>query len=392
MNNNQNTMNTNQTAVSGFLVSVSVRAAGQIAKMIGLVAAMTVSLSAAPWPAPAAPPLKVGVDPRVELMCILFRLAGKPEYNQGRVPTYLEEIDRHFAPASQHPAVLLTRQMGSKVGFDAPMHLAVHLTDVETLALRLPLKPWPEGLDQRWRSVELQEFLAKARQFAQEAKFDAFYRAHDQFYAETAARARKVLLTDGRLDWFDGFFGPRPGVRFKFVPGLVNGGCCYGARVKLPQEEEVYCILGVVRCDQDGQPVFTRDELEIVAHEYSHCYLSPHFHGWAKKLKKPGERLYAHVRSRMKQMAYGDWMTMINESTVRAVVVRYVEATQGSEAVARQVRQEIDRGFLWTEGLARLLGEYDTRRQQYPTLREFMPRVVEFFKSAANGLPADQGQ
>lgn len=251
-------------------------------------------------------------------MCILFRLAGKPEYNQGRVPAYLEDMDRHFAPVREHPAVLLTRRMGAAVGFDAPMHLAVHLTDADTLALRLPLKPWPEGLDRRWRPDQLQEFLAKARQFVQDAKFKEFCRAHDKFYAETAARAGKLLLTEGRLEWFASFFGPRPEVRFRFVPGLVNGGCCYGSRVKLRGAEEIYCILGVSRRDEDGKPMFAREDLDVVAHEYSHSFVGPCFSAWAGKLKRPGERLYAHVHSRMKQMAYGDWTTIETRRRRRA--------------------------------------------------------------------------
>ena len=347
-----------------------------------------VSLAVPTMPPP--PPLEVGVDPRVELLCIIFRLAGKPEYNCGLVPTYLADIDQHFATARQHPVIKLTRELGAMVGFDAPMHLAVHLNDADHLALRLPLKPWPEGLDQRWRSAKLKEFLSQARRFVREAKFDEFYRAHQGLYAETAERARRLLITEGRLDWFDAFFGPRPGVRFRFVPGLINGGCCYGARVKLGAEEEVYCILGVTRCDNDGQPVFDSNDLATVAHEFCHSYVGPALSGWAKRLEPSGQRLFTTVADRMQRMAYGDWMTMINESIVRAAVVRYLAATQGPEAATRQVREETARGFLWMDGLSQLLGECEAQRERYPAFRAFMPRIVEFFDQTARQMSAEQ--
>jgi len=54
----------------------------------------------------------------------------------------------------------------------------------------------------------------------------------------------------------------------------------------------------------------------------------------------------------MKRMAYGDWVSMINESIVRAAGVRYLESAQGHEAARLQVRQELDRGSLWMEGLS----------------------------------------
>jgi hypothetical protein len=358
-----------------------------LAALAGLLA---LCLSAAPEPKLSAVPLEVGVDERVELMSIIFRLAGNPEYTQGRVPSYVQDIDRHFAAVREHPVVVLARELRSTrgVSFDAPMSLAAHLKDVESLAVRVPLDPWPAGLDQRWRPPELRDFLEKARQFAREANFGEFWRAHQKLYEETAARARRLVETQGHLDWFNQFFGARPGARFRLAPGLVNGGCCYGARVELGQGEELYCILGVWNCDTDGQPRFERDVLDTIAHEFCHAYVNPHIYARTAELKAAGTRLFAEAQARMRRMAYGNWETMLHESVVRAAVVRYLEATQGHEAAGRQVRQEIERGFPWMEELSQLLAEYETRREQYPTFAAFMPRIVELFNRTAAKMPA----
>ncbi len=57
-----------------------------------------------------APPLRVCVDPRVELMSLLFRLAGNNEYNQGRVAAYTADVNQQFNPFRDHAAVQLARK------------------------------------------------------------------------------------------------------------------------------------------------------------------------------------------------------------------------------------------------------------------------------------------
>ena len=48
---------------------------------------------------------RIGVDQRVELMAIIFRLAGNREYYQGKLQPYVSEIDRHFGPFREHEAI-----------------------------------------------------------------------------------------------------------------------------------------------------------------------------------------------------------------------------------------------------------------------------------------------
>ena len=89
--------------------------------------------------------VQVMVDPRVELMSIIFRLAGNPEYSRGRVPSYIKDIDDYFGRYKNHPAVLTAVKLLERQGvsFDAVMSMAVHITDAadlkETSAARLHL-------------------------------------------------------------------------------------------------------------------------------------------------------------------------------------------------------------------------------------------------------------
>jgi hypothetical protein len=77
------------------------------------------------------PPLEVGVDPRVELVSLLFRLAGNREYNQCRVPLYNADVEAQFGKFRDHPAVQLAHRLRQQQGvsYDACMGMAILLSN-----------------------------------------------------------------------------------------------------------------------------------------------------------------------------------------------------------------------------------------------------------------------
>jgi len=194
--------------------------------LLGATAVVRVSAADPMPPAPPAIPLTVAVDPRVELISIIYRLAGNPEYSRCLVPGYAKDLDAQFASVREHPVVLLARKLRSSrgVSYDAPMSLAVHLKDADNLELRVPLQPWPDGVDQRWRAEDIHEFLAQARDFAAASKFKEFLQAQAALYQQTGEALQTLALETGHLEWFNTFFGERPSARFHLVPALVNGG------------------------------------------------------------------------------------------------------------------------------------------------------------------------
>src|SRR5262245_16521587 len=93
-----------------------------------IVAAITVSAAHLPSGAGDQGEYRVGVDPRVELMSIIFRLAGNSEYNQGVLKSYLDDIDAHFGPHKDHAAIKFATKLRQTrgVSFDAVMGMAIH--------------------------------------------------------------------------------------------------------------------------------------------------------------------------------------------------------------------------------------------------------------------------
>ncbi len=364
-----------------------------VASFAGRADAVKEPNSASPKPArrAAAVPVDIRVDARVELVSIIFRLAGNSEYNRCCMPGYVMNIARHFGPHRDHPVVKLAADLRRKrgVSFDAPMSLAVHLTDANSLAERVPFEPRPEGLDSRWRPQEARDFLEKARDFVKDANFAGFLNAQKGMYDRSTAGLKGLIEREGRLDWFEDFFGARPKTTFHIAIGVVNGPGNYGPHIKLPDSMEFYCILGASKAGTFGlgEPVFDKSMLPIVVHEFCHSYTNPLVDAHASELQQSADRLFEQVGRRMKRMAYGNARTMMREAMVRACVVRYLQATEGAHAAARQTEKEIKRGFLWTGELADLLARYEAQRGKYTTLDDFFPNIISFFNSY--DLPGD---
>jgi hypothetical protein len=332
------------------------------------------------------PELHVGVDPRVELVSLIFRLAGNPEYNQGKVESYLADANERFGKFSEHKVVVLARRLRNTrgVSYDACMSLAVLMTDVNDPALRVPLEPWPESLDERWNAEAVREFLGAAKEFVNDSGFKEFVQQHQELYKTTEDRVRELLAKEAHMEWFHDFFGDLPQASFTIIPGLFNGGGNYGPHARdRSGKEEIYCILGVWETDWHGLPAFRAGVVGTIVHEFNHSYANPIVDRHMKELAEPAKQLFNYVANQMQSQAYGDENTMMRESLVRACVVRYLKKFEGPEAEKADVAREQGRGFLWTGELSNLLGEYEANREQYPTLETFAPKIVEFFKAYA---------
>jgi hypothetical protein len=330
-------------------------------------------------------PARISSDPRIELLSIVFHLAGNPEYNQCRVPAYCDAIDRYFEPFQNHDAIRMARELREKSGisYDAVMSMAIHLKSVDTLAEQVPFDSPESRLDQRWMPADARRFVAALRQFVVQAKFREFVEAHRDLYETTGARLRSLVESKSDLAWFDKFFGAKPGARFIVVPGLVNGGGNYGPSLRAEDgREEVYAIMGVWQVDAEKQPMFDARNLPTLVHEFAHSYVNPLVDSFAA-LDKAGDTVYRPVRSQMESQAYGNGHTLVCESLVRASTARYILAHDGGAAARQVIGQEEGRSFLWTGELFDLLGTYEAEREQFATLQTLMPRVVAYFEALA---------
>jgi hypothetical protein len=329
--------------------------------------------------------LKVTIDPRVELMGVIFHLAGNPEYNNCKSKPYMGNLNEHFTGHRNHPAVKMATKLRKTrgVSYDAVMGMAVHIKDVNSCREIVPFVPRPETLDGRWRIDEAREFLGYCRDFVKETDFKTFLAKNQSQYDTATARLQQLIDTNANLDWFDEFFGARDDVDFNLVISILNGPGNYGSRVTLDGRTKMYSIIGAWRVDWlgFGYPTFSPGVVSTVVHEFSHSYCNPLVDKCMKDFESFGEKYFPRVEKQMRGQAYGSWQTMMRESLVRACEVRYAMANGGKERAQQAANYNIGRGFHWTKELSELLGQYENQRQKYRTLDAFMPEIVGFFQN-----------
>lgn len=340
----------------------------------------------------AEPATRVLVDPRVEVMSLVFRLAGHPEYSMARVPSYTNALDAHFETFKNHPVVVRARELRKTRGisFNAPMSLAVHVTNPPELAERVPLDPLPPGVDPRWTPGEARAFLADLRSFVREARVMEFLARHAALHRAATERLSGLVHDAQVVEWLEGTFGRRENGEFVLVAGLLNGGGSYGVLARgVPPEgapaaaesrvDEFYSILGTGAVDENGLPSYPPRAAATVVHEFCHSFINPVVDAHAGDLESATDRLYPLVEARMRGQGYGVPKVMMYESLVRAFTERYLSTHAGAEAARREASLDRGNGFPWVAPLADRLVEYERDRKRYPTFDAFVPRVVAFF-------------
>ncbi|MEM8883382.1 MAG: DUF4932 domain-containing protein [Planctomycetota bacterium] len=333
--------------------------------------------------------IEVRVDPRVELMSTVFRLAGSPEYNHPASNSpYARAVRDHFGPFRKHPAIARAKELRRTrgVAFDAVVSLAVHCD--ASMQPAFAFDPHPARLDKRWRAEEAEAFLALVRDFAKQAKADAFFAAQKPFFDKAVARMRDVAQRNAHLDWFDAFFGAKPGAEYVVILGLLNGAQNYGIGVKDPKGKEILTpVLGMYRFDDDGVPSPAPRFVPLLIHELAHSYVNPIVDRHVDRLEAAALPVWRVRAPQMRKQAYTNWTIMMYESVVRACVLEHLRAHQGEAAVARQASDDYRMGFTWSADLATLLRKYQEDRVRYPQFDDFIPHVAAFFRVAAKKLP-----
>lgn len=331
----------------------------------------------------SAPDFTVKSDSRVELLSIVFRLAGAQEYSGCNLPEYNSDVNKYFDNYKDHEAIKLAMEYRNKFGvsYDAVMSMAVHLKSSVTPEINALFSENPEKLDKRWKPETIVKFIEALKSFVVKTDFKKFISDHAELYRQTDQRLTELISNHAKLGWYESFFGRRASGRFILVPGYLTGGGNYGVGFKDAKKgiDEMYSVTSIPRVDDKGIPVFNPGIVSTVIHEFCHSFVNPVVEKHMNELKDAGETIYPYVSARMKEQAYGLWSTMMIESVVRACVNRYLRTNSDTTAVKSDIQYNIGRSFIWMGDFVKLFDEYENNRKVYSNLDQFFPRVVKFF-------------
>jgi hypothetical protein len=332
-------------------------------------------------------------DPRAEVIGILFRTAGAEDFRSGTVQPYIRHVDSAFAPFAGHAVFEEIRKLRAAhqgLRLSAVMSIVPQLTDPIGFGERAPFDSSASRLSPEWDGAEARPFLSQARDFARVANIQKFLNIEQPMFDSAAARFRRVVAT-ARLEWIPAFWGEPAGAMIA-APLLISGAGNFGAQFGSGADHERWGFVSLTQTDGRGFPIIPEDAILTLVHELNHSFVNHVVAADSVKLRVSGERIFPLVRSQMGALAYDNWLTMYQESLVRAGVIRYLLATQGPAAAVRETRGQQGFGFVWMDRLSALLGEYEVNRGRYPTLSSFMPRIAAFYDSLAphvNGVYAE---
>lgn len=325
------------------------------------------------------------VDQRVELLSIVFRLAGNKEYITTDNVSYVNAIHQHFDKFVDHPLVKYARLLRDSDGisYDAVMTMAVHLKYPPNFDIVDPFLTNETG--QRWDAAHAQKFVLLLRQFYEDTDCNVFFQSHKGDY-ELAQQRFNSLFEKLDVNWYYKFYGKVPDESFNVIIGLGNGRGNYGPHINLPGgSQKIYAIIGASSFDSSGAPTFESSAyLPTLIHEFNHSFVNYLTEKHHQQLNGAGAAIFEKEREEMQRQAYPEWEIMMNEALVRASVVMYLKDHNTDTAIAdRELKLQMARGFVWIRALVKLLEQYEKQRSTYPTIESFMPEIVRFYDALA---------
>ncbi|MEO8621826.1 MAG: DUF4932 domain-containing protein [bacterium] len=333
----------------------------------------------------SAQSVRVVDDQRAEIIGILFRIAGAPDFSNGNVQPYTRQVDSAFLPFRDHPVFAELNRLRQKYGISlsSVTSMAPQLVDPVTFGERKPIDDPSSTLARSWHGAEARPFLAEARDFAKVAHVAEFLRTQQPVYDSATARAQRLVDTKAHLGWFTQFFNEPSRDLLIVSPLLANSRGNFAAEFYDGAVHERYAFLGVPSADAAGLPVLDPETLATLIHEVNHTYVNHVVDSVRTQLAPAGERIFPAVRSAMSGLAYTNPQIMFDESVVRAGVIRYLLASDGPAAARAETQLQRGLGFVWMDELVDLLGDYEKSRAAYPTFSTFAPRLVAYYNDLA---------
>lgn len=249
---------------------------------------------------PAANALIAGVDERLELLSIAYRLATGSGFNDTLNPGYEKTIAAYFVQHSNHPFIQYLKQVSDSLAKDS---IDISGWEIPSLAMHISQPPELEPLVayndtaavDGWddRTLLTLKFISLLKQFYTDAGCAAFFKAQQPYYKLVNAEVEKQCV---KLDkqWLEDFFSLPAKENYYAVISLQNIGVWDYIRVNFKNNiRNTFTVFGCDAFDENGMPVnfnnpaFARSNL----HEYIHAFTNQLVDGGISQLLQPAETI-----------------------------------------------------------------------------------------------------
>jgi len=323
--------------------------------------------------------LKVRVEERYELTSIIFALAGVPEYCQGGIPSYFQDMVDEFRPYELSEPVEFVRELHQvhRIGYNA-VPAAACMLEIKNGKISLQPKyviSKVSEMDSRWTEALFSQFITQLNIFYKESKFHTFFEKHKDLYNLAEQRVNEHIKNTA-TDWFASFFGEPLSPDIEIYISLTNGPNNYSTPDGV--------LLGMMS-DAEGQPAPNANTTALLIHEISHHYTYPIFLSYWDKMKGAADTIYPPIMYKMAAIAYGDARTSMNEWFNNLAVLMYQKESKDQWFKA-SIYHNMKRGFIWMQRSVDFMEYFYADRDSYPYIKDFMPQLVSFLDYTAQNF------
>lgn len=331
--------------------------------------------------------LKPSIDKRVELMSIIFRLAGGSAYNSNYAKKYISQIDSYFEPFKNDTLIGFTKEiLHNGMSADGVMTLAVNF-ELKNGQLKLT-KNWKKHISPRWMQVDMNNYVFLLNSFYKKSNFEIFFNNQKLYYQEVV-EAFDNSIPPLNSQWFFDFYGEKSKKNFNIIIGCNNGTYSYGPTSQGENGENIYAIIGNYNFDDEtNNPYFDSEyDFSTLIHEFNHPFLNPIFYRKNfPELEKSSVILFDSI-SEIGQLGNRDGNTLLIESLVRMAVVQYfIDNNYDNEKIKIEIANQMELGYIWLNNMVSLFDVYKKNRTTYPTLASFFLTISSFFNQTVENI------
>jgi hypothetical protein len=272
------------------------------------------------------------VDERFELLSLVFRLAGREEYNDADTE-YQQKLASEFDGFMGHKAVKYATDL--PLGYDAVFNYSVHIVkDGDKFALIDDIGSLVE--DGRWTNESATEFLPLINEFYADSNFAAFYQSNLELYKAETKRFVDAVYSKIDLEWF-GKYVDSDNLRCVFAPSSTYNN--YGATVNG----------AIIYCAVTGNG-------DIIVHEYCHSFANPISAKWYEE-NADFKRICDDTVDPDRLPTYPNGFTIAGEYVTRAYNALYY--VEHGYAIQPLLYSEKGRGFSYIEDVYAMIAPYE---------------------------------
>lgn len=313
----------------------------------------------------------------VELMGLLWRLAGAEEFNQCQVSSVANSADAYFASFKNHRAVELAKQYRqSGISHDAVTgyaHQLIFNKNGEMVFDSDYIEGSNSSFDRRWSTQRKNDMLAAVNDFYKESKFHDWFLSTLPEQQQAIASFKSVCNLD--YTWFDSFYGNTDKISSRIILNFMSGGGFGNSLKRKDGTLLVTPVIGSLR--QENGVVRYANDVHHLVHEFSHPFCNPLIDANWSTISSKAEDVFSKVVDVMASQAYINARSMMCETLVRSSVIRYMISHNNQGLANQRLAVEESNGFIMLRTLVKALEKREKEADKYPTLADFMPEIIK---------------